>query len=84
VRVVEGQLPIERRVNEVLATFPHEVRDGMLDFLTLEDSAERAHWIGRLYSAPQVRGLAELLIDLEIDVAARAFVIGMLRESERS
>jgi hypothetical protein len=52
----------------------------MFDFLTLEDSAERARWIDRLYSAPQVRSLAELLIDLETDPAARAFVVGMLRE----
>jgi hypothetical protein len=63
--------------------FPNEVRDGMLDLLALEDSADRAQWISRLYSAPQVRDLAELLIDLETDPAARAFVVGMLRESDR-
>jgi hypothetical protein len=53
VLVVEGQLSIERCLNDTLAMFPSEVRDGMLDLLTLEDSAERARWIGRLYSAPR-------------------------------
>jgi hypothetical protein len=31
----------------------------------------------------QVRGVAELLIDLETNPAARAFAIGMLRETDR-
>jgi hypothetical protein len=75
-----GGLPIERRVRDVLAIFPPIAREGLLETLTSEDSAERARVIGRLYAAPQVRALAELLIDIETEPAMRVFVVGMLRD----
>ena len=74
---------MEHRVDEVLGMYPPVARDGMLETLTNEDAGERARVIGGLYAAPQLRSLAELLIDLEIDPTMRAFVVGMLRDSAR-
>lgn len=78
-----GELPIERRVNEMLASYPRAARTGLLDVLSTEDPAERARVIGELYAAPQLRSLAEVMIDLEVDPSKRAFVVDMLREFER-
>ena len=50
-------------------------------FLSLPDN-ERARWIGHLYGDPRTQTFAELLIDLEESPAARAVVLGELRERE--
>lgn len=44
---------------------------------------ERAERIGEFWGYPQSRTFAELLIDSEEDKAARAVVLGLLREIER-
>ena len=79
---MERELAVERRVNEILATYPDIARAGMLAVLALQDSAERARVIGKLYAAPDFRSLAELMIDLEADPPMRVFIVGMLREYE--
>jgi hypothetical protein len=43
-------------------------------------TSTRAARIGQFYSDPRTRTFADLLIDLEEDRAARAMVVGMLRE----
>jgi hypothetical protein len=45
---------------------------------------QRAARIGEFHSSPKTRVLAELLIDLEQDRAARALVVGMLRKANRA
>ena len=66
---------------EVIAAYPPEVRAILLKVLTNRNQAQRARWIGELYADERARGFAELLIDLEEDPAARAFVVGVLREA---
>lgn len=75
-------LPAEERMAEAVAAYPAQVLSLMLEILTLPD-AERARRIGELYADEQSRSFAEVLIDLEEDPAARAFVVGMLREMDR-
>jgi hypothetical protein len=58
---------------EALATYPPQVRSLMLEVLTLPD-ADRARRIGELHANERSRGFAEVLIDVEEDPAARAFV----------
>lgn len=79
---MEYRLPAEDAVAEHLAAYPPRVRSLMLEVLTLPD-AERARGIGELHAEERSRGFAEVLIDLEEDPAARAFVVGMLQEIER-
>lgn len=67
---------------QALTAYPPRVRSLMLGVLTLTD-AERARRIGELYADKRSRGFAEVLIDLEEDPAARAFVVGMLKEMDR-
>jgi hypothetical protein len=73
---------IERRFEEALALYPPLVRAEMLRVLTLPDDG-RARRIGELYADERSRGFAEVLIDVEEEPAARAVLVGMLRESER-
>jgi len=80
---VSERLPAEERMAEVIAAYPPEVRAILLKVLTNRDQTQRARWIGELYADERARGFAELLIDLEEDPAARAFVVGVLREADR-
>lgn len=73
---------IERRFEEALALYPLAVRAEMLRVLTLPDEA-RARRIGELYADERSRSFAEVLIDCEEDPAARATLVGMLRETAR-
>ena len=80
---MNDRLPAEERMVEALAEYPPRVRSLMLEVLTIRDDAERARRIGELHADERSRGFAELLIDLEEDPAARAFVVGVLREGGR-
>jgi hypothetical protein len=44
---------------------------------------ERADRIGEIWSYPESRTFAELLIDCEEDLMLRAVLVGMLREAGR-
>lgn len=69
----------EGLLRERLDAFGPAPRAELLRVLMLPDF-ERAARIGEFHSNPNTRALAELLIDLEEDRAARALVVGMLRE----
>lgn len=73
---------MERRLGEALALYPLRVRAEMLRVLTLPDD-ERARRIGELCADERSRGFAKALIDCEEDPAARATLVGMLREASR-
>ena len=76
-------LPIERRVNDVITQFPRPVRLALLDVLSNRDPSARSRVIGSVYDSTQLRPLANLLIDLEAEPPARAFVVEMLSEYEQ-
>lgn len=73
---------LERRLREVMPQFPDRTRAYLLQVLTLPDD-ERAREIGALFRSGIAPSLAEILIDLEEDPAARALMVGQLRSSER-
>jgi hypothetical protein len=72
----------ERLLQECLNAFGWAARAELLRVLILPD-IERAARIGEFHRNPKTRVLAELLIDLEEDRAARALVVGMLRQQKR-
>jgi len=82
--LVPEMLPAERRLAEDLSAYPSPVRRLLLDVLTTRDDADRARRIGELYADDRSRSFAECLIDLEEESAARALVVGTLREFERA
>ena len=53
----------------------------MLGSLTIRDDAERARMISELLPDERRRGFAEVLIDCEEGPAARAVVVGVLRDT---
>jgi hypothetical protein len=75
---MSDRLPIEDRAAETLALYPPLVRRLLLDILRDEDPAAHARSMGQLYADERSRSLAELLIDIEVDPYARAFIVGML------
>jgi hypothetical protein len=76
-RSVNGPVPAEERMAEAIAGYPPQVLSFMLSVLSTRDDEARARRIGELHAHERSRGLAELLIDLEEDSAARALVVGM-------
>ena len=66
----EGRLPMERELRDRLDDLGPAPREELLRVLTMPDE-ERALRIGKLYANPRSRTMAELLIDLEDDPAAR-------------
>jgi len=70
---------LELLLHKRLDAFPPAARGELLHVLMLPDF-DRAARIGEFYSNPRTRTFADLLIDLEEDRAARAMVVGMLRE----
>ncbi len=74
---------MEARLRERLAAFPPAARAELMHVLTLESPEERGRTIGHIWEAQELRLLANLLIDLEAEPTARAFVTGMLLELER-
>jgi hypothetical protein len=73
---------MEQLLRERRDAFPPAARAELLHVLMLPDF-ERAGMIGEYCGNPRTRTLGELLIDLEEDQAARAVVVGMLRERYR-
>ncbi|HYZ14008.1 MAG TPA: hypothetical protein VFA08_10455 [Actinomycetota bacterium] len=71
---------LEQCLRERLDALPKPARAELLHVLMLPDF-ERAGRIGEYWGEPRTRMFGELLIDLEDDRAARALVIGMLRDS---
>ena len=77
----EGRLPIEQDLRRRLSSFSPAGRAALLRTLTATD-ADRAVRIKTFYDDPAGRGIAELLMDLEEDVAARGIVIAELHAME--
>lgn len=73
---------MERLLRERIAAFPPAARAELLHVLMLPDFL-RVDRIGEFWGHPATRNFGELLIDLEEDKAARAVVVGMLRERLR-
>jgi hypothetical protein len=73
---------LEQLLTERLDAFPPAARAELLHVLMLPDF-DRAGRIDDFWMNPRTRSFAELLIDLEEDRAARAVVVGMLREDAR-
>jgi hypothetical protein len=78
----EGRLPIEPELRHRLDDLGPASREELLRVLIMPDE-ERALRIGKLYANPRSRTMAELLIDLEDDPAARGVVITELRIMNR-
>jgi hypothetical protein len=74
---------MEQAFRHRLAAFPAPALAELLHTIMLAD-VERVERIGQFWGNPGTRFFGELLIDLEEDTAARAVVVGMLREAERS
>ena len=78
----EGRLPIEHDLRRRLSALGPTGRAALLRSLTACD-VDRAARIKTFYDDPVGRGIAELLMDLEEDVAARGIVIAELHAMER-
>ena len=78
----EGRHPIEQSLRRRLSELGPAARAALLNSLTASD-ADRPTRIRTFYDAPAGRGIAELLMDLEGDVAAREIVIAESRAMER-
>jgi hypothetical protein len=78
----EGGLPIDRDLRLRLEALGHAARLELLRVLGLTDE-ERATQIGTFYADPRLQAMAELLMDVEDDPAAREIVITELRIMDR-
>jgi hypothetical protein len=72
---------LERRLQGRLDALGPAPRAELLHVLMLPDF-DRADRIGTFWGHPETRTFGELLIDLEGDKAARAVVLGLLKEME--
>ena len=79
----EGRLVIEQDLRRRLSAMGPDGRAALLRTLTASD-VDRARRIKTLYEDPQRRRVAEVLMDLEEDAAARAIVVAELRLMERA
>ena len=73
---------LERQLRERLDALGTAPRAELLHVLMLPEF-DRAGRIAEIWSYPQSRVLGKLLIDLEVDKAARAVVFGLLAEMGR-
>jgi hypothetical protein len=73
---------LEQMFRDRLDALPPAARAELLHVLMLPDF-DRAGMIGEYWGDPRTRTFGEFLIDLEEDRAARAVVVGMLREDAR-
>ena len=78
----EGRLPIEQNLRRRLSALGPTGRAALLRTLAASE-VDRATRIKTFYDAPAGRAIAELLMDLEEDVAARGLVIAELHAMER-
>jgi hypothetical protein len=74
----EGRLPLERELRRRLDALDPDARVELLRVLELTNT-ERADQIARFFADPRLQIMGVLLIDLEGDPAARAFVTTELR-----
>jgi hypothetical protein len=74
----EGRLPAEGELRRRLDAFDPRERVELLRVLELPDE-DRAAQIGAFYAQSRLLNLAKLVMDLEDDPVARAFVITELR-----
>jgi hypothetical protein len=74
---------VEQRLREHVGSIPAPARVEVLRILTILDDAERAREVGDIYRSGILPTTSELLIDAEEDLALRAVLVGMLRESGR-
>jgi hypothetical protein len=74
-------LDYEGQLRRTLASLPRRERACLVELLTRPPD-QGAGEIGALFQAELAPSLAELLIDLEEEPAARALVVGLLRELE--
>ena len=72
--------PTERGFRERIDALGPEVRALLLNVLNLADE-DRVARIGELWADERTRLFAELLIDVEEDIAVRAFVISELKRA---
>jgi hypothetical protein len=72
---------LERRLQEHLEALGPAPRAELLHVIMLPD-LERAEHIATLWASSATRSLAELAIDAEEDLMARALLVGMLRERQ--
>jgi hypothetical protein len=73
---------VERDLRARLDALGPAPRAELLHVLMLPDF-ERADRIGSYWGNPATRTFAELLVDCEEDMTARAVVFGVLRETDR-
>lgn len=78
----EGRLPIEQELRRRLDDLGPVARVELLRILDLTD-VDRAAQIGRSYANVRLQTMAELLMDIEDDPAARAIVMTELRIMNR-
>ena len=78
----ERRIPIDGDLRRRLEALEPIARSQLLSVLTMTAEA-RATRIGALYARPKMRAMADILIDLEEDPAARGVVIAQLRQMER-
>jgi hypothetical protein len=69
---------VARRSTVAIESFPDAVKECILRILDMTDD-RRASAIGELYQDKELRQLAELLIDLEVDPSIRKLVAAMIR-----
>jgi hypothetical protein len=70
-------------VLQAVAQLDRASRQALLDVLSSEDAAFRGRAIRALYRSDPTRGLAELLIDCEVEPDVRSLLLVLLRELER-
>jgi len=70
-------------VLQAVAQLDRASREALLDVLSSEDAAFRGRAIRALYRSDQTRGLAELLIDCEVEPDVRSLLLVLLRELAR-
>ena len=70
-------------VLQAVAQLDRASRQALLEVLSSEDAAFRGRAIRALYRSDPTRGLAELLIDCEVEPDVRSLLLVLLRELER-
>lgn len=73
----------ETEVLQELAQLDRASREALLEVLSSEDPAFRGRAIRALYRSEPTRGLAELLIDCEVEPDVRTLLLVLLRELDR-